>query len=80
MKLLLLLWVCFSAVSPSQSDARMQGLQFLQDLSHDIQQLYRNAAVAKLGQILLPRRNRLQNDDEMFEIQQFLNKNAHFVA
>ena len=88
-------------VNPSQSDARMQGLQFLQDPSHDIQQLHRYAVVVKLsikfntpllssapverlytysaaGQILLPRRNHLQ--DDMFEILLILNKNAHFVA
>jgi len=65
----------------------MKGLQFLQDPSHDIQQLHHYATVAKLfikfnttlpssapierlftvaGQILLPRRHRLQ--DDMFEI------------
>ena len=86
-------------VNPSQSDARIQGLQFLQNPSHNTQQLHRYAAVAKLlikcnttllssatverllsaaGQLLLPRRNRLQ--DNMFEILLFLNKNAHFVA
>ena len=35
-------------VNPSQSNARMQCLQILQDMSHDIQQLQRYAAVAKL--------------------------------
>jgi len=88
-------------VDPSQLDARVQGLQFLQDPSHEIQQLHRYATAAKLfikfnttllssapversfsaaGQIVLPRRNGLQ--DDMFEIGLllFLNKNAHFVA